>query len=106
MFRQPRSVYVRTCGIACLLALAAALWLQARPQDRSKPAGEWPLARGNLNQNGVAETSLPDKLEVVWTFKAKDAFEEAAAIVDGVVYAGCYDEHLYALDLKDGKEKW
>jgi outer membrane protein assembly factor BamB len=29
-----------------------------------------------------------------------------AAIVGGVAYVGCYDEHLYAFDLTTGKEKW
>ena len=30
----------------------------------------------------------------------------AIAVVGGVVYVGSFDTHLYALDLKDGKEKW
>src|SRR5262249_15071747 len=65
----------------------------------------WPLFRGNPLQTGVAEP-LPDNLDLLWTFAVKDGFESAAAIANGVVYAGSLDEHLYALDLKTGQEKW
>src|SRR5215468_7976901 len=74
-------------------------------QDPSKPTG-WPLFRGNPLQTGVSPSTLPDKLEVLWTFKAKDSIENAPAVADGVVYLGAMDECLYALDLASGKEKW
>ena len=67
---------------------------------------DWPLFRGNSLQTGVAETELPDKLEVLWTFTAKDSIENAPAVAHGVVYVGAMDEHLYALDLATGAEKW
>lgn len=69
-------------------------------------AADWPLFRGNPLQTGVAEAKLPDQLAVRWKFQTKDAFEGTAAIVSGTVYIGCQDEHLYALDLATGKEKW
>ncbi len=73
----------------------------------SAPAlGDWPNFRGDPGQTGVAKGALPDKLEVLWKFKTEDAFENAVAVGKGVVYAGCMDEHLYALDLKTGKERW
>src|SRR5262245_30216783 len=65
----------------------------------------WPLFRGNPLQTGVAEP-LPEQLDILWTFATKDGFESAAAIANGIVYAGSLDEHLYALDLKTGQEKW
>jgi outer membrane protein assembly factor BamB len=67
---------------------------------------DWPIFRGNPKQTGVAQDKLPDKLEKIWEFTAKDGVECAAAIVAGVVYVGCYDQFLYALDLATGKEKW
>jgi outer membrane protein assembly factor BamB len=81
------------------------LLLGAAPQA-DKLAGDWPLFRGNALQTGVADSVLPDTLEIIWTFKAKDAIEAAAAIADGVVYIGSLDEHLYALNLKTGEKKW
>src|SRR5205085_8225460 len=32
--------------------------------------------------------------------------EGTPAIVDGVVYVGSFDEHVYAIDLKSGTENW
>lgn len=70
-----------------------------------KPAG-WPLFRGNPEQNGVTSSALPEKLEVLWSFQAEDAFENAVAVADGVVFAASMDEYLYALDLASGKPRW
>ena len=33
-------------------------------------------------------------------------FQSSPAVVDDVVYTGCRDAHLYALDAATGKEKW
>jgi RNA polymerase sigma factor (sigma-70 family) len=71
-----------------------------------KPADDWPLFRGNSLQTGVAESTLADKLEILWKYETQDAIEAAAGIADGVVYVGSLDEHLYALDLKSGEKKW
>ena len=70
------------------------------------PAADWSLFRGNPLQTGVAASSLPDNLEIRWKFKARDGIEGAAAIVNGTVYVGSLDEHLYALDLASGQVKW
>src|SRR5712692_4294047 len=69
-------------------------------------AEDWPLFRGNALQTGVAASGLPEDLEIRWKFKAKDGIESAAAIVEGTVYVGSLDEHLYALDLATGNLKW
>jgi outer membrane protein assembly factor BamB len=67
---------------------------------------DWTLFRGNPEQTGVSTTQLPDKLQTPWTFKTGEAFENAVAVSDGVVYAGSMDEHLYAIDLAKGTQKW
>jgi outer membrane protein assembly factor BamB len=69
-------------------------------------AADWPLFRGNPTQTGVSSEKLPDQLEVLWKFEAKDAIEGSAAIAKGVVFVGSMDKHLYAIDLASGKEKW
>jgi outer membrane protein assembly factor BamB len=70
------------------------------------PAADWPIFRGSPTQTGVAASALPDNLEILWRFKTGDAIEGTAAIVGGVAYVGSFDEHLYAIDLATGKEKW
>jgi outer membrane protein assembly factor BamB len=69
-------------------------------------AADWPVFRGNALETGVAPAPLPDPLSVIWTFKAKDAFEGTAAIQGDTVYVGSMDEHVYALALADGKVRW
>jgi outer membrane protein assembly factor BamB len=96
---------ILSCVAIGMVALGSLAAMGAAP-EREKPAGDWPLFRGNALQTGVADSTLPDKLEILWTFKAKDSVEAAAAIADGVVYVGSLDEHLYALQLKSGDKIW
>ena len=73
----------------------------------STPAfADWPIFRGNPLQTGIATSSLPEKLDVLWKVQAKDGIESTAAIVDKIVYVGSFDGFLYALDLAEGKEFW
>lgn len=76
------------------------------PAADPQPAGDWPTPRGNPLQTGVTAVALPERLEVLWQFKAQDSIEATAAIAGGVVYIGSFDQHLYALELANGKEKW
>lgn len=89
-----------------LLALGLGVISLAVEAAEDKPGASWPVFRGNALQTGVAASSLPDKLDIRWTFTAPDGFEGAAAIVKGMVYVGCLDGHLYALDLDSGMQKW
>ncbi len=41
-----------------------------------------------------------------WKFKTGDVVYSSPAVVDGVVYFGSDDNHLYAIDIKTGEEKW
>ncbi len=79
---------------------------EKRPLQPAPNAQDWSLFRGNPLQTGIATSELPDQLDVLWKFQTKDSIEGTAAIVGGVVYLGCLDDHLYAIDLKTGQEKW
>ncbi len=67
---------------------------------------DWPLFRGTATQTGVTAAALADPLAVRWQAKLPRGIGSTAALVDGVVYVGCYDRHLYAFDLATGKPKW
>lgn len=67
---------------------------------------DWNSFRGNPQLTGVAESQLPDELELLWTFKAGDIIESTAAVVDDVVYVGSLDGILYAIDANSGKSIW
>ena len=46
----------------------------------------WPQFRGNPQLTGVAASTLPATLKLLWTYEAGDSIESSAAIVDGAVY--------------------
>lgn len=70
-------------------------------------ARSWPLARGDRQATGVAQSSLPPKLELLWTFTTKrGGFEATAVIADGTVFVGSLDGNFYALDLASGQKQW
>jgi outer membrane protein assembly factor BamB len=86
--------------------LGAISWSVAAPVKGRADKSSWPVFRGDAPQRGVAASALPAKLVELWSFKTEDAIESAVAVAEGVVYVGSMDEHLYALRLKSGKQKW
>jgi outer membrane protein assembly factor BamB len=105
------SRHLRVAGILlafCQLGTIAAD--DKKRDDPSERSADWPLFRGNPLQTGVAGSDLPESLEIRWKFKGKDSTEDSieatAAIVNGTVYYGSMDGHLYALSLATGKQKW
>jgi outer membrane protein assembly factor BamB len=73
----------------------------------SKAGDAWPLFRGDPQATGVAAGSLPEKLELLWTFAVDGGgFQSTAAIAQGMVYAGALDGKLYAVDLAGGHKQW
>ncbi len=94
--RPQNNPYGAMCALGVLCAFVVNLQAHA----------DWPVFRGDAHQTGVSGARLPDTLDICWTFKTKDAVEGTAAISGGTVFVGSFDEHLYALDLKSGTEKW
>ena len=91
--------------------------LQARPVGApsgpvSSPAATapdqgWPLFRGDSQATGVAKGTLPERLQLLWTFSTEHGgFKATAAIDRGTVYVGSTDGNLYAVGLADGKRRW
>ena len=68
--------------------------------------GNWTSFRGNPQLTGVADTQLPDKPQLLWTFQAGDIIESTAAVVDGTLYVGALDGVLYAIDAQTGEKRW
>jgi outer membrane protein assembly factor BamB len=86
--------------LAVWLAASVALPAQA-------PAGSsWPQYRGNPRLTGVATSTPPPALKLLWKYEAGDVIDSSAAIADGVVYVGAFTGDLLALDLASGKLRW
>lgn len=79
---------------------------QADGQTVANPGGDWPQFHGDQAQSGFVAGNLPEQLSLSWRFKAGDEVKSSPAIVQGRVYIGSSDKHLYALDVKTGKQIW
>ncbi len=71
-------------------------------KSKEKERGE---ARGNQALTGVVNESLPDKLRLLWSFKAGDEIKASPVVSGNIVVAGSMDGFVYALD-KNGKLLW
>jgi outer membrane protein assembly factor BamB len=96
--------YRHNCNVCFWLASAlAAIQLSARAD-----ADDWPVVRGDVLGSGVANSSLSDKLGVLWTFHAPgdSGFDATPIVQDGIVYIGDSDGTLDAVRLVDGTAVW
>ena len=76
------------------------------PAKPAAAAADWPLARGTPQMLGIGTAKLPDQLDELWAFKTGNIVEGAPAVVGNVAYIASADSHLYAVDLKTGKQLW
>ena len=70
------------------------------------PGDDWPMFRGAPDLTGVAGTRLPERVGLLWTFKADGPVKSSPAIVQQRVFIGSDDGNVYALALADGKKVW
>src|SRR4051794_39311460 len=70
-------------------------------------ADDWPVVRGDVLGTGVAKSTLPDSIDVVWKYPAgKDAaFDATAVVAAGVIYIGDSAGTFHAVRL-DGTSIW
>jgi eukaryotic-like serine/threonine-protein kinase len=106
VFQQwPRRLIACGLWIAVLVGLfGAASWADGpQPAERSTA---WPQFRNDNRQLGVAGSSLPEKLELLWEIEAADGFASTAAIVGDRVYVGTIGGELLCLQRQTGKRVW
>ncbi len=53
-----------------------------------------------------APVAMEQGIMPIWRFRCEDEVRSSPVVVDGVLYVGCYDHNLYALDAKTGKFLW
>lgn len=94
--------------IAAWGILISFLTLSARSAEPIKvPDGSsWASFRKNVSQTGVALSSLPDKLELLWQVELGEQIVATAAIVGDHVYVPCLSGELVCLERKTGKRIW
>ncbi len=84
----------------------------ADDDPKKKVSAGWPVFRGNAQSSGVASTTLPAKLDVIWEFKVpQGGFEGTPLIVElpngkKTVYAADMDGKLFSIDFITGEKNW
>ena len=85
------------------------------PQDRFPSAVAMKTALMSVaKETGIlvsprtaASAVLPrSEVQEVWSFECEDEIRGSPLVMNGVVYIGCYDNNLYALDAKTGDFMW
>jgi len=69
--------------------------------------GEWSMFRRSLTRTGSAGqvTDIPEG-KLKWVFSTGAPVHSSPTVVNGAVYFGSRDYHLYALDAETGEENW
>ncbi|HXV98555.1 MAG TPA: PQQ-binding-like beta-propeller repeat protein [Anaerolineae bacterium] len=89
-------------------------WAANKLEEDSQPAADLTsteaMFRGNPQHTGVygdADIKGPELGEVKWQFKiGGSSTQSSPAVVNGLVYIGSSDKHVYAIDAETGQEKW
>ena len=62
---------------------------------------------GVLSSGATATILQPsNEVEEIWSFECEDEIRGTPLVHNGLVYIGCYDNNLYALDAKTGEFQW
>ncbi len=88
--------------------------LAYEPRDRYPTAEEMKQAlitaakKTGILASGATATVIKSDPEVeeLWSFECEDEIRGTPNIADGIIYIGCYDNNLYALDTKSGDFRW
>ncbi len=91
--------------------------LQYNKADRYQTANEMKgalisIARkfSNLNEGGKSTRSVSSEgtsgMKPQWTFECEDEIRGTPILSKGILYTGCYDNNLYALNAKNGEFIW
>lgn len=62
-------------------------------------------AVGGEAETIVAPANLP-MAEEIWNFACEEEIRDAPVVSNGIVYIGCYDHNMYALDARSGGFLW
>jgi outer membrane protein assembly factor BamB/tRNA A-37 threonylcarbamoyl transferase component Bud32 len=78
---------------------------QVRPSFPGLPGAESLLSEESL-VTADSRPVAPIGIKPVWAFKCEDEVRSTAAVAEGVVFVGAYDNNLYALTADSGRFLW
>lgn len=102
-------------GVSVEMEAAINTALQYNVEDRFKSVEEFKQAliaagqkTGLLNRipSRVASPNQAQGIKPVWAFQCEDEVRGTPLVYNGMVYAGCYDNNLYAVNAASGAFQW
>ena len=90
-------------AIPTALVVASALLAHAGSEASD---GDWPIFRGDPSLSGIAATTLPVDLDLLWTYEAGGAITSSPVIADGLVYFGSDDQAMHCASAATGAPVW
>jgi len=98
----------RRAVLGSLVTGSAAVAAGSVPMARAQVDGTWPMfARDGANTGHAPEVTGPTAdVGGAWRTETGRGVSSSPAVVDGTVYVGSDDRHLYALAASDGSENW
>lgn len=97
-------IAVSLAGTGLLPGLAHVASAAKQPAETGATA--WPSFRNGNQLQGIAGSSLPKSLELLWKVPVDDGVTATAAIVGEHVYAGTFGGELICFDRKTGDRVW
>lgn len=114
ILRRRRIIWLTVLGVILLVILFLSLYQftdvifgLSEEVESAPQSGDWTMFRRDLSHTGSINpgSDLPQGT-LKWTFSTGDAIHSSPAVVDGVVYVGSRDYHIYALDAATGEKLW
>jgi len=66
----------------------------------------WPMYHHDPMHTGYSTSSAPNTNQILWTHRIGDWVRSSPAVYNGLVYVGCDDDKVYALNATTGEEVW
>jgi hypothetical protein len=66
----------------------------------------WPMFQHDLVHTGTTSSTSPNTNQTLWVTTLGGAVRSCAAVLDGVVYVGCFGGNVYALNAYTGATIW
>jgi serine/threonine protein kinase len=100
-------------NVSSELELVVNTSLQYNPSERFQNAGDMKdalmgVARktGALSRITSALPAQSSAIKPLWKFKCEDEVRGTPALYQGILFTGCYDNNLYAINAADGQFQW
>ncbi|WP_437227837.1 PQQ-binding-like beta-propeller repeat protein [Planctomicrobium sp. SH661] len=74
--------------------------------EPSAETDSWTSFRNSPDNLGIAKTSLPEELKLLWALETSDGTASTAVISSGQVFIGTLSGDVHCIGLKTGEIKW